>query len=931
VLGTDEVAKRLEVDPRVGLSEPEAVRRRAVHGSNQIGVPRGRSALRIFAGQFRSIIVLLLVVATALAFAMGERPQGFAVLGVIVINALIGFATEWSAERSLVALRAQTAASAHVVREGVEREIEAIALVPGDVVVLHPGARVPADGRLFASEHLQVLESALTGEPAAILKGAESLEDPLLALGDRKNLAYLGSTVTTGRGRMIVTTTGAATEVGAIGRLLEETHEARSPLELKLAELGQRLVVIVLALTAVIVLVGRLRGYAWVAMVEVGIALAIAAVPEGLPAVATVTLALGMRRMAKARALVRRLPAVETLGATTVICTDKTGTLTTNEMTARVLVLAARRVEISGSGYALEGALTEDGRALTAPLDEELALALHVGALCNDAEIDRSGGGASAVGDPTEAALIVLAEKAGLPHRALEELLPRTSEVPFDPELLRMLTVHALANGRGRVFVKGAPRVVLDASTSERSDGSSRPLDEARRTWWRGENSRLAEASMRVLGLAYRDLPSTEAGADAGSALTFVGLVGMEDAIRPEARAAIQTCAEAGIRTIMITGDQEGTALEIARQVGLSPAVAGEPLHAMHARTLATLDEAGWDRAARQTTVFARVSPAQKLRIVEVLQRQGHVVAMTGDGVNDAPALKRADIGIAMGIAGTDVTKEAADMVVLDDDIATIVRAVEQGRILYANIVRFVHYLFSCNLAEILTVFLAILFAWPVPLLALQILWLNMVTDVFPALALALEPSSPGAMKVPPRDPKEPIVPAALALLIGWQGLLIAGVTLAAFAIGRARHGDEDGSRHATTMVFMTLALAQLFHAFSARSRDRSIVGPGMFANPWLWIAVGVSSALQLATVLVPPLRELLHTSALDAGDWAVVAGASLAPVAVVELVKLVTRQLALARARVAHVAGGPSLIVAPRPSATAPARSGNRNAQPPK
>ncbi|MBN8612380.1 MAG: HAD-IC family P-type ATPase [Deltaproteobacteria bacterium] len=897
-LAASEVAARLSVDPSVGLTRAEVDRRLKQHGPNVIGVPRGRGVLRILIAQFQSVIVVLLAVATALAFALEETIQGFAVLGVLVINGLIGFFTEWSAERSLVGLRQQTAALAHVVREGHEQEIAAAALVPGDIVILRAGAKVPADGRVIEEEQLQVQESALTGEATPVSKTREALPDAVLALGDRTNVGYLGSVVTTGRGRMIVTGTGRHTEVGTIGKLLEETHESSSPLELKLAELGRRLVGLVGVLTVIIVAVGWLRGHTLLAMVEVGIALAIAAVPEGLPAVATITLALGMRRMAEANALVRRLPAVETLGATTVICTDKTGTLTTNEMTARVMIVGERRIEVRGSGYALDGGLEEGSVAVPTPLDDDLTLALQIGALCNDAEIDREGDRATVLGDPTEGALVVLAEKAGLPHVALEAALPRVAEIPFETALLRMLTVHTLADGTSRAFVKGAPRVLLDASVTERVNGVERPLEDARRAWWLEENRKLAASAMRVLALATRSLPAGSPLDDAANGLTFVGLVGIEDAIRPEARAAIATCREAGIRTIMITGDQEVTAVEIARQIGLAPAIEGQALRATHSRDLVDLDAAAWDRVVRETTVFARVSPEQKLRIVEALQRQGHVVAMTGDGANDAPALKRADIGIAMGIQGTDVAKDAADMVVLDDDFATIVAAVEQGRILYANIVRFVHYLFSCNLAEILTVFLAITFAWPVPLVALQILWLNIITDVFPALALALEPSASGAMRVPPRDPHEPIVPRRLALTIGWQGLLIAAVSLTAFAIGRERHGDADGSRAATTMVFMTLSLAQLFHAFSARSRHRSILGRGMFSNVWLWVAVGASLALQVAAVFAPPLQRLLHTAAPSAFDWAVIVCASLTPVLVVECVKLATRVLARREAK---------------------------------
>jgi len=920
----DELGALLATDATTGLTQESAEARLLEHGANEIAASRGRSALSVLLAQFRSVIVLLLVAATVLELALDEVVEAIAVLGVIVVNALIGFLTEWSAERSLLALRNQAVPVAHVVRGGTESEIAASRLVPGDVVVLNAGSKVPADGRVVESARLQVQESALTGESEPALKTPELLPDPHLSLGDRHNMVFLGSVVTAGRGRMIVTSTGARTQVGEIGVLLGETRNERTPLEGKLAQLGRWLIALVLGRTAIIVWVGWLRGHSFLHMLEVGISLAIAGVPEGLPAVATMTLAIGMQRMARARALVRRLPAVETLGATTVICTDKTGTLTKNEMTVRAVLIAGHRVDFGGSGYDPSGTLAEGDAAVTASGEDDLSLALRIGALCNDAEVESEDGAPRVLGDPTEAALIVAAQKAGFPHAALEEQFPRLGEVPFDPDTMRMVTVHRTPAGKTVAFVKGAPRAVLDVCTSQRSGGQSEPLTDTSREDWSAKNETLAGAALRVLGLAYREISAPDALSEASEQLVFVGLVAMQDALRDEARGAIARCRGAGIRTIMITGDQELTAKEIARQLGLDRGTDGKPLGTLHARELVSLDANGWRDAVRSTSVFARVSPEQKLRIVEALQRDGQVVAMTGDGVNDAPALKKANIGIAMGIKGTDVAKETADMVILDDDFATVVGAVEQGRIIYANIIRFVHYLLSCNLAEILTVFLAIAFDWPLPLVAMQILWLNLVTDVFPALALALEPASPGGMGGPPRDPGGAIVPLRLAVVIGWQGLLLTAVALLSFIIGLDRHGDEEGSRAASTMVFMTLALAQTFHTFNARSRERSIFGPGLFSNAWLWAAVFMSIALQVAAVSVPALQRLLATAPPAPFDWMVIAICSLAPIVVVEVTKLVkrvsTRGGSTRPRRVAALHPGRTAIPEP-PSGTSDAR----------
>jgi len=895
-LPVDATVQRLKTDPSRGLTNDEAARRLTVYGPNRLEQASGRSTWAILLAQFKSVLVLLLAAAGGVAFAMGDALEAAAILVVIGLNATIGFLTEWKAEQTLTALQKQTVRVADVVRDGAERQLDASALVPGDLIVLAAGDRVPADGRLVESVRLQIEEAALTGESEAVTKATEPVAETEAPLGDRTNLAFMGTTITAGRGQLLVTGTGAATEMGKIGTLIDEAKSNDTPLEKKLARLGRLLLVIVLALCAVIIFTGWLRGHGLLYMLEVGISLAIAAVPEGLPAVSTMTLALGMQRMARMGALIRRLPAVETLGSTTVICTDKTGTLTRNEMTVSVFVLGTRRIDVTGAGYTPVGEFQEDGQPMDPRADEHLALALRIGVLCNDAKVVRVDGQDTVLGDPTEAALIVVAEKAGLEEAALEAEFVRVSEQPFDSVTKRMATVHRTPQGRLITFVKGSPATLLAASASQFRADAVTPLTADDRAHWETMNRDLAGAALRVLALGYRDLPEgqSEAGVDVTKDLVFVGLVGMTDPLRDEAKAAIATCREAGIRSVMITGDQQLTAAAIAHELGIDVDLDGKPLRIVHARELTDLDAAGWQQTVSGTAVFARVSPKHKLQIVEALQAQGQIVAMTGDGVNDAPALKKADIGVAMGIKGTEVAKETADMVIVDDNFATIVRAVEQGRIIYANILRFIHYLFSCNFSEILTVFVALMVGWPLPLGALQILWLNMLTDIFPALALALEPSAPGMMSRPPHDPKESLLPPRFLIMIAWQGVLLAGVTLLAFFIGMRLHGrDGEGLKHAVTMTFMTLAFVQVVHVFNARSQTRSAFDARLFTNGWLWGAVLLCILLQLFAVYVPFMRAVLHTVPLGAQDWAVVAGCALLPLAVVEIVKLVGRRLA--------------------------------------
>lgn len=891
----EEVAKELRSDMARGLTSQDAAQRLGKYGPNALAKAKQRSILTIIVHQFSSLIVGLLLAAAGVAFALGEVVEAGAILIVILLNAIIGFVTEWKAAIALAGLRKQILSVARVVRDGQERQIPSEEVVPGDVVLLGAGNRVPGDGRVVEQFRLQVDESALTGESLSIAKSADPVVDRNAPLGDRISMVHQGTAVTDGRARFMITATGARTEMGKIGSLIDSVGEHGTPLEAKLAELSRALLVIVLGLCVLIVLVGWLRGIELLFMVEVGISLAIAAVPEGLLAVTTMTLAVGMQRMARMNTLVRRLPAVEALGSTTVICSDKTGTLTRNEMTVRAFDVASRRVDVTGTGYGAKGDFEVEGRKFDVTTDdatgEALRLALRIGALCNDAKVVRSGGDTTVLGDPTEAALIVAAEKAGLNRAKLDHDYPRTREIPFNSETKQMVTVHATAEGGTIAYVKGAPAAVLEASVSVFGIDGVVPMSPTARQRGRAANDKFAAEALRVLGLAYRELPANYDEADLMRGLIFVGLVGMIDPLRDEARDTIAVCRQAGIRAIMITGDQQATATAIARQLGLDIDDEGKPLRSVHARDLTDLDADGWDDIVANAAVFARVSPGHKLKIIEALQKRGHVVAMTGDGVNDAPALRKADIGIAMGIRGTEVAKESADMVITDDNFATIVGAVKQGRIIVHNILRFIHYLFACNFAEIVTVFAAIMIGWPLPLAVMQILWLNLVTDIFPAMALALEPSAPDVMDRPPRDPKAPLMTPRFAWLIVWQGTLLGSCTLAAFATGMRWYGaGGTGLQHAVTIAFMTLALTQVFHAFNTRSKTRSAFTALLFTNGWLWVATLFCILLQVAAVTVPFLQRILHVTPLTASDWGLIGAASVAPVAVVEIVKVVHR-----------------------------------------
>ncbi|HLA10945.1 MAG TPA: HAD-IC family P-type ATPase [Pyrinomonadaceae bacterium] len=882
-----EAANALGVDPALGLSSEEVIERRTRYGPNSIQSIRPRPAWRLVIDQFASLVIALLAIAALIAWANGDVIEAIAIVVVLVINALVGFVTEWQAGRALNALRQQARTTTRLRRGGIEITVDAEDLVPGDIIILNAGDRVPADARLLECYRLQTEESALTGESTPVDKAIENVPKDT-PLSERHSMIYLGTAIAGGRAVAVVIGTGAQTELGRVGRLVATSLKERSPLEIHLTQLGQRLVYAVLAVAFVVMVAGWLRGDGLWMMVEVGISLAVAAVPEGLPAVTTLILALGVLRMAKQKAIMRRLVAVETLGSTTVICADKTGTLTENRMTVREYYLSdGRTIEVAGGECSAAG-------------DELLEQALRIGVLCNEA-VFRAEGKEEIItlGDPTETALLVVADALVLDVSHERAMHPKLAEQPFHASTKRMTTLHRRVDGQHFAALKGAPAVVLEACSHYASEPHSvRPLDTEARARFASVNEQMADRALRVLALAVKHFPagmSQLSDEDLETGYTFLGLVGMIDPARPGVAEAIRSAQVAGIRTVMLTGDQLNTGRAIARELGLG---AGQP-HAVQARDLIGIDQKRLAELARTTDVFARVSPEDKLRIVEALQQAGEIVAVTGDGVNDAPALKRANIGIAMGQRGTEVAKESADVVLADDNFTTIVRAIEGGRTIYANITKFVHMMFSHNLAEVVMIFTAIVIGWPLPLMPLQILWMNLVTDVFPALALAVEPPSPEVMKQRPRDPSKSLLSKKLLILIGWQASMIAVIALVAYAWALRTYGP---GAHARTVALFAIIAAQLGHMFNCRSRIRSAFD-GIFGNPFIWAAVAIVVLLQLLAIYFSPLAVVLGTSRLNETDWMVLGLCIVVPVIVVEISKAAARwQLAAMDTRAREV-----------------------------
>ncbi len=916
-LSVERAAQELQTDLSVGLSGEEAQRRQVHYGFNELAERPRPGFLRLLFDQFNNFLILILIAAALISLALGEVEEAVAIVLIVILNAVLGVVQEQRAEEALAALEKMAAPEARVLRDGHRVTVPARELVPGDVVFLEAGNYVPADMRLVESVNLRVDEASLTGESVGVEKHAEAALPEDAPLGDRVNCAFMGATVTYGRGTGLVTNTGMQTQIGLIAEMIQSYEEEATPLQRRLDQLGRWLGWGALAICALVFIVAVVRDTELALLFRSGpaayfarytemvvelfltaVSLAIAAVPEGLPAVVTICLALGMREMVRRNALIRRLPAVETLGSATTICSDKTGTLTQNQMTAVRLYVANLRLDISGEGYQTSGSFSNYGTPVDPHTNSEARALLIGGLLCSDAQLEKDGDGYRMVGDPTEGALVVAAAKAGLWREEVERRLPRVAEIPFDSDRKRMTTIHLLSNQsvegeddlnevaepRGYVaYVKGAPDVILPRCHSILENGVNVSLTPARRQHIENVNRDLGGEALRVLAVAYRMLDTLPESLDAETVeqdLTLIGLVAMIDPARPEVRPAVEKAHRAGIRSMMITGDYPDTARAIAEQIGLlrpnGEVVSGAELNQM-------TDEELVERIDR-VDVFARVSPQHKVRIVEALKARGQVVAMTGDGVNDAPALKRADIGVAMGITGTDVSKEVADMVLTDDNYASIVSAIEQGRIIYSNIRKFVYYLLSCNMAEIMVIFLVTLTGERPPLTPIQLLWLNLLTDGAPALALGLEKGDPDIMDQPPRPPKEPVINRPMVRGIVVQTIAITVAVLIAFFVGlRWGNGHQE---LAHTMAFVTLSASELLRAYTARSERVPLFRLGLFTNRFMQYAVLASFVLMLAAVYVPFLRPVFDTVPLGAREWLLIAPLFFIPAVVAEVNK---------------------------------------------
>jgi len=901
------VISTLEVDREHGLSAAEVENRTKSYGKNELKEAPPTSIWVKIYEQFANFLVILLIVAAVISAVLGDWVEAAAIMTIVLLNAILGVVQESRAEEALAALKKMASPDANVLREGHRQAIPAREVVPGDIVFLEAGNYVPADVRLLETVNLRIEEAALTGESVAVTKNAQlELEDDA-ALGDRKTMAYTGTVVSYGRGVGVVTNTGMSTEIGQIATMLQAVEEGDTPLQKRLDSFGRTLGWVSLVISGLIFVQGMFSGTPALDMFIIAVSLAIAAVPEGLPAVVTITLALGMQEMIARNALVRKLSSVETLGSATIICSDKTGTLTQNEMTVTNIAVDGEFLDITGTGYGLEGEFKRDDVIVNLAGDYPgIRTALWIGALNNDAilETDYDEQGKKTirmVGDPTEGALLVAAAKGGALPAPLSQAYPRIEEIPFDSERKRMVTVHAIKQPEAEdvspfldqkqqawyvVAQKGAPDVVLERCTHYQSrDDVAIPLNDEQRSRILAANDRMTSQALRVLGVAYRvvkDLEYHQNGdlsEEIEEELIFVGLLGMIDPARPEVLPALQTAREAGIRTAMITGDYPNTAKAIAQEIGLLQT--GHQV--ITGKELDELSDEELQEAVKKTDVFARVSPEHKVRIVDAFRSNNEVVAMTGDGVNDAPSIKKADIGIAMGITGTDVAKETADMVLTDDNYASIVSAVEQGRVIYSNIRKFVYFLLSCNIAEIATIFLATMLGWKSPLSAIQLLWLNLITDGAPALALGLEKGDPDLMEQPPRDPEEPILNRFMLTGISIQTVAITAVTLGAYWIGLRYYPDM-----APTMAFVTLSFSELVRAFTARSERVPIMKIGMFKNKVMNWAILSSLVLLMAVVYLPFLQGIFDTVPLGWTQWEIILPLLLGPSIAAEVTKVI-------------------------------------------
>lgn len=874
-----ETAEHLHTDLRDGLSSREAALRQERYGLNELKEKERLPAWKRFAAQFQDFMVLVLLGATLISAMLGEYTDAITILAIVIINAVLGFIQETRAERSLEALREMTAPTAEVVRNSHVQRLLARELVPGDVIILNSGDKVPADARLLESNNITVDEAVLTGESVPVLKQADKIFVADTSLGDRKNMVYAGTVITRGRGRAVVCATGMATEVGQIADLIQQAPETDTPLQRRLEKLGHTLVWGCLIVCLVVVFAGLLRGEAIFLMAMSGISLAVAAIPEGLPAVVTVALALGVQRMIRRQAIVRKLPAVETLGCTTVICSDKTGTMTQNAMTVRHICTVAGSFDVTGQGYDPNGSFRRGTEEIAPQRHKDLHQCLIIASLCNNAVLKQSNVNISGFwrkntvrwqieGDPTEGALLVAGAKAGLWREVLEKTQRRVAENPFEAERRRMSTVYQSPDGETLVYAKGAVDTILALCDHYLAGEREMPLTPEIAAKILAQNADMASAALRVLALAYRRLSPQHSDYSAEAVeqhLVFAGLAGMIDPPRQAVKEAIALAKQAGIKTVMITGDHQDTAVAVARELGL---LEHGRSRVLTGHDLDTLDERALTRLVDDVAVYARVSPSHKLRIVRALKQCGHIVAMTGDGVNDAPAVKEADIGIAMGQAGTEVTKDASAMVLADDNYATIVAAVEEGRGIYDNVRKFIRYLLACNTGEVLTMFLTTLAGLPLPLLPIQILWVNLVTDGLPAMALGVDPVDRDVMHRPPRQPDESVFSRGLSHKIILRGLQIGLSTVGVFWGVLSLSGDLTQAR---TMAFAVLVFCQLFHVLDCRSEVASVFEVGLWSNKYLLLAIAASALMQLLVIYHPLFRGIFGTAVLAPLDWLVV------------------------------------------------------------
>lgn len=887
----EEVAQSLDTSLTSGLSSGSAQSKLETFGPNELKEQEGKSFLQKLIAQFSDFLILILIAAAIISVFVGEAKDAIVIMSIVIVNALLGLYQEGKAEKALEALKKMASPTAKVLRDGNPQEISSSQLVPGDLVILETGDIIPADLRLVESSNLKVEEASLTGESVPVEKRAQETYSEEVSLGDRHNMAYMSTIITYGRGKGVVVETAEGTEIGKIAAMIQTFEEEPTPLQKKLNQLGKVLGMTTIAVCVAVFGIGLLQGREVLEMFMISISLAVAAIPEGLPAIVTIVLAIGMNKMVERNAIVKKLLAVETLGATSVICTDKTGTLTQNEMTVVKVLADNKLIEVEGTGYEPVGDFKLEGSTITTKESSGLKLLLTIAALANDAKLDNSSGMYRIIGDPTEGALVTLAGKAGIDSAELNHMYKRIEEIPFDSERKMMTTFHDMPNDEGvSSFTKGAPDIIIGRCNRIILDGRVREFTPELKSEVLRVNSDLSRAALRVLAFAFKEyasLPADPSPDKNESDMIFVGLTGMIDPPRPEARDAIALCKKAGVNAIMITGDYKETAFAIAKDLGM----AETEDQAMMGEKLDGLSDEELQEVVKNTKVFARVSPEHKVRIVSALRANGDIAAMTGDGVNDALAIKKADIGVSMGITGTDVAKNTAEMILTDDNFASIVAAVEEGRIIFSNIKKFVYFLLSCNIGEILLVFTSILMNLPVPLLPIQLLWLNLVTDSFPALALGVEKGEPDIMNQPPRNPDEAILDRRMLVGVTFQAIAVAAASLSAYLLALRMYGLEN-IEEARTITFATLIVAELLRAYSSRSQKFTLAKIGVFSNKSMVYATLGAFLLLLAVIYIPFMNGIFYTFPLTFVDWEIVLSFAFIPLVVGELTKVVMAKI---------------------------------------